>query len=301
MNNSYFECKRCFYRCNQKSDMQRHINKKILCTRIIESYKYDIEKLRELSLIRIYDNEYESDDKSNHICFRCNKSFISNSSLKRHNMNYCKSKSEEDKKCNKANICESKKINIENLNNNIDNSNTTINNTTINNTTINNTINNNVNFNINITKSFDEDWDISNIDLNKKLILLLNNSKFTSTLENILENEVNLNVLIDKTSDTGLVYLDNSFKKMAIKDIVKKAMEKLYKQLCIFHNDIIEPNVLNINTNIIADELNVAKNKYYQYRVDKEIQNSVNKLMSDIYVKKQDNTVKVLQNNAEGY
>jgi hypothetical protein len=159
--------------------MQRHINKKILCTRTIESYSYDDNKLNELSLIRIYDKK--EDEKINFICKNCNKSFISNSSLKRHNTNYCKNKSEEENSCcneqeheyeyekdKKERECNNQFIshveNIETLNHIIDNSTTTINNIT-NNTTHNNTTINNVNFNINITKSFDEDWDTSKIEI----------------------------------------------------------------------------------------------------------------------------------------
>lgn len=117
-------------------------------------------------------------------------------------------------------------------------------------------------------KSFDEDWDTgdpwraytgvlslrktpSEIDINKKLILLLNNSKFTKTLEHILENEVNLNVIIDKTSHNGLVYRNKELVNMNIKDIVQKSMEKLHKHLCDFHKDVIDPNKNDITKNTI--------------------------------------------------
>ena len=50
----------------------------------------------------------------------------------------------------------------------------------------------------NITISFDDNFNTSKINNNKKLILLLTTSKFTKTLEILLENKVNLNVLIEK-------------------------------------------------------------------------------------------------------
>ena len=52
--NSYFECKRCFYKCYQKGDIQKHLDKKKLCNRTLESYKYNEHELRNLSLIRLY-------------------------------------------------------------------------------------------------------------------------------------------------------------------------------------------------------------------------------------------------------
>ena len=36
-----YECKRCFYNTQLKSDMKRHLNRKIKCPRILESYKYN--------------------------------------------------------------------------------------------------------------------------------------------------------------------------------------------------------------------------------------------------------------------
>ena len=45
-----YECKRCFYNTLLKSDMKRHLNRKIKCPRILESYKYNDKDLEELSL-----------------------------------------------------------------------------------------------------------------------------------------------------------------------------------------------------------------------------------------------------------
>lgn len=99
---------------------------------------------------------------------------------------------------------------------------------------------------------------------------MLTNSKFTKTLENILENEVNLNVLIDNTNNTGLVYKNNKLVNMNIKDIVKKSMEKLDKHLRDFYKDIIDPNILEINSKILNEELTNVKNKYNIYKKDEK-------------------------------
>ena len=130
---------------------------------------------------------------------------------------------------------------------NLNNSNIHITNVTTNN------ILNNINFNIQIINSFDKNWSTEHLDEKTKLILLLNQSKFTSTLENILDNDVNLNVLIDNTSDNGLVYNENKVSNMKLKDIFKVTMDKLYQQLCKFNDEISNPNILNINTEIIKN------------------------------------------------
>jgi hypothetical protein len=194
--------------------MIKHLNVKKICAKNIDSYKYSEkdEELYNMSLIK--DNK---NIKSNNslICIYCNKDYSTKSNLLQHINKYCKKKNIEDNENNiqsnipdikdskpNENISKDKlcieinkipNINIDkniNGNNNIDNS--------INNIT-------NINFNINVIKSFDDDWSIDHLDNKDKLVLLLNNSKFTSTLENILENEVNLNVLIENNDNNGLV------------------------------------------------------------------------------------------------
>ena len=260
---SYYECKRCFYTCKQKNDMIKHLNIKKICKKSINSYKYSEkdEELYNLSLIK-NNNNYNNIE-----CTYCNKNYSTKSNLLQHINKYCKKKDVNNIK-DKPFIDKS----IIGNNNNIDNSIT------------------NINFNFNIIKSFDDNWSIDHLDNKDKLVLLLNNSKFTSTLENILENEVNLNVLIE--NNNCLVYKNNKLDKMNIKDIVKNTMEKLYKQLNNFKDDIINPNNLNINESIINNELNIAKNKYNDYKSNKCIQDNVNKYITDIYQKKVENTYK---------
>jgi hypothetical protein len=263
--------------------MSKHLNKKNLCIRKIESFVIKDDDLYNMSMIRIKNKTI------NYECIYCNKTFFNNNNLKRHIDTSCKFKennisdtknlsvndndNDDTDKLNNLNIINSNNINCINSNNN-------------------NIINNNININISIPKSFDEEWDTSNIDINKKLVLLLTNSKFTKTLEKILENEVNLNVLIDNTNNTGLVYKNNKLVNMNIKDIVKKSMEKLDKHLCDFYKDIIDPNILEINSKILNDELINVKNKYNIYKKDEKTQDIVNKFITDIYNKKKDNTVK---------
>jgi hypothetical protein len=252
--------------------MKRHINKKNICERQTESYKYNELELKDLSLNRIY-----PELESNHKCNFCNKIFSSNYTLNNHMKNICKNNSTLHDNLNDKNIINHIN-NVETLNN------------------ITNIINN-FDININIVKSFDEDWDTTKIDDKLKLILLLNNTKFTSTLENILQNEVNLNVIIDQTSENGMIYENNTLKNMNIKDIVQKSMDKLYKQLCNFHNDIINPNIFNINEELLENELKNAKIKLNMYNKEDEINIEVNKCIVDIYRKKRDITLKEIKNN----
>ena len=223
---SYYECRRCFYKCYQLNDMKKHLNKKIICTRTIESFKFDgsDKDLYLLSLIRIKHKEViQKDDTKNtkdiectedtsnskYNCETCNKIFTTKSNLNRHLVKTCKEIVEDSK-------------NIINIIDNSNNSNTNI-----------------INLNINLVKSFNDDWSTDHINEKDKLVLLLNNSKFTTTLENILENEVNLNVLLDKNNyENGLVYNGDSIVNMNIKEIVKKTMEKLHNHLCNFNKDI---------------------------------------------------------------
>lgn len=151
---------------------------------------------------------------------------------------------------------------------------------------------NNITLNINLINSFDDQWNISHIDDNQKLILLLNNTKFTSTLENILENEVNLNVLFDDNSDKGFVYNDKKITNMDIKDIIKKTMDKLFNHLCNFKDDILEPNKYNIDKKVLEEQIKIVELKYNDYKVNKDnTEQIVDDFIKNIYNKKKDNTL----------
>jgi hypothetical protein len=127
------------------------------------------------------------------------------------------------------------------------------------------------------------------IDNNKKIVLLLNSSKFTQTLEEILENEVNLNVLIDKSTGKGMIYNNDTFTDMSVKDIVKRTMSKLYKQLCVFHNDISN-DIINLDKSILNNEIKTVEQKYRDFISNIKVENRVNEYISDIYAKKNNKT-----------
>jgi hypothetical protein len=93
---------------------------------------------------------------------------------------------------------------------------------------------------------------------------------------------------------------------MDIKDIVNKSMDKIYNQLCEFHSDLIEPNKFDLNKEVLSGELNTVKNKYEKYKIDLEMRDKVNKMITNIYNKKKDETINELNNSLvlsyeEGY
>jgi uncharacterized C2H2 Zn-finger protein len=267
--------------------MIKHLHKKKICERSLNCSHND-EEILNFSLIRIKDND--NDDIK---CNVCNKVFSTKNSLLRHNekrtnfllnnegRNPCKSSSEITNSFEDSNKIECME---EKLTQNITNY---INNNHINNTT------NIINLNINILRSFDEEWDDSKIDDKSKIILLLEDSKYTKTLENILENDINLNVLIDSDSDTGLIYKKNTFEIMDIKDIVEKSMEKIYNQLNKFHREIEANNEYNIKKDYLDEEKKNIEDKYINYKLNNDTKDKVINFIKNIYNKKKDETLKI--------
>jgi hypothetical protein len=163
----------------------------------------------------------------------------------------------------------------------------------------NNITNNNntiiINLNINKPLPFDSDWDVSNIDNTLKQVLLLSDLKYTKTLEYILENDVNLNVIIEDESDCGIVYKNDveKFKPMKIDDIVDLSMDKLHKQLTIFHEEIKDNNKYKIKDTLLKSEKYLLDEKYDAYKNNENTQNLVKSYISNIYNKKKDDTIKM--------
>lgn len=325
---SYYECRRCLHRTKQKNDMSRHLNRKNKCTRNIESYKYSDDDINILSLKKINENEQFNDiiieqineplniisspisNISNPInvnndpiklyienpsnieqnntkcilikqvtnndnqniqfitnkkCPNCDKYFTRRGSLIRHiENNRCKS------------VCYKTE---QKITNNITNNNNTI----------------IINLNLNKPLPFDSDWDVSNIDNTLKQVLLLSDLKYTKTLEYILQNDVNLNVIIENESECGIVYKNDveKFKPMKIEDIVDLSMDKLHKQLTIFHDEIKDNNKYQIKDTILKTEKHLLDEKYDAYKNNENTQNLVKSYISNIYNKKKEDTIKI--------
>jgi hypothetical protein len=289
---SYYECKRCFFKCYQKNTMKKHLDKLKTCDRILDSYKYNDDELYDLSMIRIYTINKDA------FCKICEKEFKNIFSLKRHQNTFHKNNNFEkglDNTTNNDNNIENS-LDNKDINNNYNILNGSIINSNINATTnINSTtniVNNNNNISINII-NFDDNWNTSHIDCQQKILLFLKNYKFTTTLENILENAENLNVLIDNTSNNGIVCNNNKFEKMEINEIVKKTMKKLLDSLITFKNEIYEKNIHDLDLDIIDTEMKKANLKYDEFKKNKFTQNDVNNIIKNIYTKKKDNTYNI--------
>ena len=284
-----YECKRCLYKCLKKSNMIRHLNRANKCMKIGLSYMMSDEELFNLSIINVNEkievtkkdnnilkeeilekeDDSEEEDEENK-CSICNKIFTKKSNLTRHMA---------------KNICQI------NITNNINISQQNINN-------INNNQHNNVNVNINLIKSFDEEWNVDNLDNFKKLGLILSGSKYSNTLKHICDNDKNLNVVYNEKHDYGLVFdkNDNKFNNMDIKEISDSSMEKIHKLLLNFHkelNENLSGNNMEMDKEIFEHILKNIEQKYKNYINDQKINTAVSSIISDIYSEKYNESKKI--------
>jgi predicted metal-dependent hydrolase len=86
---------------------------------------------------------------------------------------------------------------------------------------------------------------------------------------------------------------------MNVKEIVKKTMDKLHKHLNDMHNDVMNPNIFNLDNKIFGNELTKINKKYTDFIESKTTQQNVKEYITDIYNKKKTNTVTYIEN--KGY
>ena len=275
-----YECKKCFHQTKQKIEMKRHLDRLTKCiTSNVDALKYSDEELYNMSLTKLklekkhicenidnkVINKVINNDEFKFICYKCNLKFHNKSNLNRH-IN--------TKKCNEQYV-------------NITNNNTV------------NQQNNIININLNILRSFEDDWDISKIDEKLRKTLLESHMKYTNTLEKILDNDVNLNVIINQNENAGIVYTDGPqrFKPMSIDDIVDKSMDKLHRQLNYFYNDIKNQtnNYYSIDENILNEIKNTTNKKYEDFKLNKNINSKVKDCITNIYNNKKNETLKIYE------
>ena len=309
-----YQCYRCFYYCKNKKDMKKHLSRKNECVRNVESYSLSEEQIQELSFKNkqekdliyvdtkdetdlvddnwIYSetnfNQLVSSYKKNNkkICCFCKKEFFRKYELLRHL---------EKKQCG---ILKEKSQNntIQNtyIEKNIEQN---IENQQINNQQINN-ININVYNNSNIIeseakkilKNFNEDWDISKIDIQKKLLLLLSDNKYSNTMEEILKNDKNMNVLLDENNQSGIVFQENKFMSVDNDEIIVSTMYKLYNHLLKFYNDIKndEDNLVNKDLKKHKDNIQEKYNDFNKNKITKEL---VKNILIDIFHNKKEEII----------
>lgn len=309
----YF-CKRCEYNTKLSNDMMKHLRIKIKCCRIPKSYDFDYsndqllvstlipyldekthdlkeEEIKYLSKSNILSdniNEFlnELDDINKNkkkICKYCNIKFDKIYDLKKHVIITCF-----------YNYMINKNKNEKNNNINIVNSNIT--NNSILEQNIYNINNNNFYINMKNPVSFDDKWDISNINELTQIGILFNKVMYTTLLEELLKNDKNLNVIIDKNALSSLVYKNDVEKyiEMKTKDIIDVTMNKL-------KNHLLEMNK-NTKTSVSEEGFTdyirkMITKKYIDYTKDSELREKVINCICNVYEKRKDDSVKMLKNN----
>jgi hypothetical protein len=111
---------------------------------------------------------------------------------------------------------------------------------------------------------------------------------YSKLLEEILKNEINLNVIIDKDKDSGMVYKDNGYTEMKIKDIISNTMEKLNLHL----NDINKENT-HAFEDIIKYTKRMINKKYIDFRNNASIQDGVKICMSNLFENKKVDSINI--------
>lgn len=304
----YYNCIKCDYITKNKSDMNKHINKAILCKSIYpENENITKEELLKICMIPIYN----STKKTEFICDDCNKYFSSPSNLNRHTKVYCKKVS--TKNTNKKTTNFSININkvdkvdqviqadkvIQVIQANQVNQVNHI--TQINNITI-----NNLNIKINNPTPFSNDWNLDKMNEKEKQLIIYSNFVYTKFLEKILENPDNVNVVIKE--QTAYVYDKNNdnndiIKEMDVDDMFDKTMEKLYRHL-------IELNILCVGVhdhNALNSSRENIINKFKNYIEELDVKSIVNNLINKIYNEKKDEginnfkKIELLDKNCIGY
>ena len=324
-----YQCYRCFYYCKNKKDMKKHLSRKNKCIKKLESHNFDEDKLEYLSLLNKSDDEiiivnedqeivlenkyndweYNEDEfkqivelhKNNNTkkCAFCNKEFFRKYELLRHMENHqcIVLKEKKNKTIINNNYIDNKKI--QNINNQ------QINNQQINNISI-NVYNNGQNINENgekILNGFNEDWDISKIDLQKKLLLFISDNKYSNTMEEILKNEKNMNILLGENNNESIVFQEDKFMNVNNDEIIVRTMYKLYNHLLKFYNEIKKEDVMNKDLKKYKNNLNKKYDDFNNNNITKEI---VKNILLDIFHNKKEEVLekfsefnKYLSNNEE--
>lgn len=294
-------CRKCNYESELLKDIVKHLKKKNKCLKRIQVLNYSDDQLLVLSLLsdneKVKDNEIQKFIDSN-ILYNNSNEFLDIIE----NINKSKTK-----KCTFCNITFSRIVDLRrhiiiecfynelHKRNDINNENFTNKNININNTSITNNIVNNNYITNNVTNifleinhpvGFDENWDTSEIGIEKKSFITINKLMYTTLLEELLKNKSNLNVILDKESNKGIVYKNDieEYIEMKTKDIIDNTMEKLKNQLLDINNDVQKYALIehtDFNRKIITK-------KHIDYINKKDVKEKVSDYIIDIFDKKKE-------------
>ena len=312
----YYKCYFCDdFKTNKKSNILSHLNKNKKCIRSSKSYMHTNEELMNKSCEKVYlkyitppgkkekSEELKNLDTSNEIK---NTIYIEPSNItvikEEENTNQCIHccKILSNKYNLKIHYKTCKLLNNEKettVNNTITNTNSG--DSSIVNSGDNATLNvnsNNININIITPISFEQNWDISEIDTSKKTQILVSNIMYTSLLNKILENEKNQNIVIENNTNSGLVYMNEKDKYITMKmdDIFEKTMEKLHKQLVEITIEFKNNNDDNFSLDCLNSFLTVANRKIVNYRKNIDIKEGTNNFIKEIFNNIKNDAIKVM-------
>ena len=325
---SYYQCIRCNYIAKRNSDMKRHLERKIKCFRNINSFKINETEIYKQSLtlkkeplqdntecngnctnidnnsinnnviqntnneanIEINSLEIQNTTSENGVqCEYCNKLFSEKYNLRKHQKRSCKGLKKLE--LDKLNNIGGNKQDINNINNNLNiEKQVNISNQTTNSGNI-------IIINQNNLESFDDKWTTEHIDNYIRQMILLSDHKYTNLLDEILKNKSNLNVIMNKDQNYGLVYKnkDDMYVNMKVREIIDKSIEKLYEQLNIFYTELVNNDIIKVNSDVIEHEKQIIDNKFKEFCTNNNVKSSVGHLLTKIYEKNNEEALNIAQ------
>ena len=222
-------------------------------------------------------------------CEYCNKLFSEKYNLRKHQKRSCKGLKKLE--LDKLNNIGGNKQDINNINNNLNiEKQVNISNQTTNSGNI-------IIINQNNLESFDDKWTTEHIDNYIRQMILLSDHKYTNLLDEILKNKSNLNVIMNKDQNYGLVYKnkDDMYVNMKVREIIDKSIEKLYEQLNIFYTELVNNDIIKVNSDVIEHEKQIIDNKFKEFCTNNNVKSSVGHLLTKIYEKNNEEALNIAQ------
>ena len=321
---SYYLCARCNYNTMRKSDIKRHLERKVKCLRNINSFQLSDTEIYEKSIKPCSKKELEkviSDSKEFSNKNNNNQPKISNenkdtqhTSSKNQNKNN-QSHHHDIKKKEQCEYCQklfSEKYNLRKHQKNSCKGIVMLSNEEhikffekqallsqeeikkmnikkqFNITNQPNTNQRNI-FIINQSnlKDIDNEWNIEQLDDYIRKIILLYDHKYANILDELLKNKNNLNMIMNKNNQYGLVYKndDELYVCMKVREIIDKSIDKLYEELNAFYKELEDKNIIKINNSILEQEKHAMDIKFKDFCTNNNIISSTEKILMKNYEK----------------
>ena len=240
--------------------------------------------------VEINNSEIQNTTSENGVqCEYCNKLFSEKYNLRKHQKRSCKGLKKLE--LDKLNNIGGNKQDINNINNNLNiEKQVNISNQTTNSGNI-------IIINQNNLEGFDDKWTTEHIDNYIRQMILLSDHKYTNLLDEILKNKSNLNVIMNNDQNYGLVYKnkDDMYVNMKVREIIDKSIEKLYEQLNIFYTELVNNDIIKVNSDVIEHEKQIIDNKFKEFCTNNNVKSSVGHLLTKIYEKNNEEALNIAQ------